>query len=83
MSAENRAAAGDEIEVELRLGTEPREIEVPEDLAAALAGNDPARARFEGLYYSARRGLVDPIRQAKTAETRQRRIDKTLTGLTS
>lgn len=87
VSAENRAAAGvaagDELEVELQLDTEPREIEVPEDLAAALAGNEPARARFEGLSYSAKRGLVDPIRQAKTAETRQRRIDKALTGLTS
>lgn len=87
VSAENRAAAGvaagDEIEVELQPDTAPREIEVPADLAAALAGDDPARARFEGLSYSAKRGLVDPIRQAKTPETRQRRIDKALTALTS
>lgn len=86
VSAENRAAAGvaagDEIEVELQPDTAPREIEVPADLAAALAGDDPAWARFEGLSYSAKRGLVDPIRQAKTPETRQRRIAKALTALT-
>ena len=40
LSAENRTAAGvaagDEVEVELRLDTEPREAVVPADLAAAL-----------------------------------------------
>src|SRR6476620_9925640 len=43
LSADNRAAAGvaggDEIDVDIELDTEPREVEVPAALAAALAGD--------------------------------------------
>lgn len=77
MSAENRAlagvAAGDEIEVDLRLDTEPREVEVPADFAAALA-NEDARAAFDALSYSNQRRHVLAIEGAKAAETRERRI---------
>jgi hypothetical protein len=41
LSAENRAAAGvaggDTVEVDLELDTAPREVDVPDDLASALA----------------------------------------------
>ena len=80
VSAENRAAAGvaggDEVDVEIELDTEPREIAVPPDLAAALAGEPDARAFFDGLSYSQQRRLVEPIEQAKQPETRQRRVGK-------
>jgi uncharacterized protein YdeI (YjbR/CyaY-like superfamily) len=83
ISAEVRAgagiSAGDTIEVAVELDTEPREVTVPEDLAAAM---DPeARRRFDALSYSAKRRLVIPIEDAKIAETRQRRIAKTVEGL--
>lgn len=83
ISAEVRAgakvAAGDTIEVSVELDTAPREVVVPEDLAAAM---DPeARRRFDALSYSAKRRLVMPVEDAKTAETRQRRIAKTVEGL--
>jgi uncharacterized protein YdeI (YjbR/CyaY-like superfamily) len=49
---------------------------VPADLTAALEGNDAARAAFERLSYSHRRRHVLAIEDAKTPETRQRRITK-------
>ncbi|CAM4093029.1 YdeI/OmpD-associated family protein [Paenibacillus alkaliterrae] len=80
LSAENRngagVAAGDEVEVELVLDTEPRELEVPADFSEALSGVPAARQFFDGLSYSNKRRFVLSIDGAKTAETRQRRIDK-------
>src|SRR3954469_19540617 len=38
--------AGDRVDVELELDTEPREVEVPEALSAALAGDQKAEAAF-------------------------------------
>jgi hypothetical protein len=85
LSAENRTAAGvaagDEVEVAVELDTEPREVPVPADLTAALAGDDGARAAFERLSYSHRRRHVLAIEEAKTPETRMRRIARTVDGL--
>lgn len=82
LSAENRAAAGvaagDEVDVEVELDTEPREVVVPADLGAALDGDSAARAAFERLSYSHRRRHVMAIEEAKTPETRQRRVAKAL-----
>jgi Bacteriocin-protection, YdeI or OmpD-Associated/Domain of unknown function (DUF1905) len=80
VSSENRAAAGvaagDELDVTLALDTAPREVEVPDDLAAALDAAPDARRFFEGMTYSDRRAQVMSIEGAKTPETRQRRIDR-------
>ena len=80
VSAENRAgagvAAGDEVEVEIQLDTEPREITVPPDLAEALEADAQARQFFDGLSYSQKRWYVEPIDQAKKPETRERRVAK-------
>ena len=82
VSAENRAGAGieagDEIDVELVLDTAPRQVTVPEDLATALTSEPAAKSFFEGLSYSQQRWFVLNVEGAKTAETRQRRIDKSL-----
>jgi Bacteriocin-protection, YdeI or OmpD-Associated/Domain of unknown function (DUF1905) len=82
LSRENRTAAGvaagDDVDVELELDDQPREVHVPDDLAAALAGDDAARATFEGLPYSHRLRHVLAIEGAKAAETRQRRVAKAL-----
>lgn len=69
-------AAGDEVDVELELDTEPREVTVPPDLAAALDGDADARRFFDGLSYSNKRRIVLSIEDARTAETRQKRITK-------
>ena len=85
VSAEHRAAAGiaagDEIEVELVLDEAPREVAVPADFAAALAGDAAAQEQFARLSYSNKRRHVLSIEDAKTAETRQRRIVKAIETL--
>ena len=73
--------AGDEVEVTLELDTEPRIIEVPEDLAAALKEGG-VTAVFDALAPSRRKEHVRQVTSAKAAETRQRRIDKIITTLT-
>ncbi len=73
--------AGDEVDVDLELDTEPREVTVPPDFAASLDGDADARRFFEGLSYSNRRRIVISIEDAKTAETRDRRIAKAVATL--
>jgi hypothetical protein len=74
-------AAGEEVDVELELDTARREVEVPADLATALDADPGARAAFDRLTYSNKRRIVEPIRDAKAPETRQRRIDKSIENL--
>ena len=85
LSQERRAAAGvaagDTVEVTLELDTEPRTVEVPDDLAAALAATPGARATFDALAYSTRKEHVRQVMEAKAQETRERRIAKIVAGL--
>ena len=74
-------AAGDTIEIDLQVDTEPREVTIPADLAAALDREPDARHFFDHLSYSNRRWHVLSIEGAKTDATRQRRIDKSITLL--
>lgn len=67
-------AAGDEVDVDLELDTEPREVSVPPDFAKALSRDAKAKRVFDALSYSNRQRLVLSIEGAKTDETRQRRI---------
>ena len=76
-----RVAAGDMVDVDLELDAEPRTVTLPDDFAAALDGEEGARRRFDGLSYSHQRQHVLAIEDAKTPETRQRRIDKALAML--
>lgn len=71
-------AGGDEIDVDLELDTAPREVDVPADLAAALDAEPVAKAFFDSLSYSNKRRHVLGIEGAKTDETRQRRIAKSV-----
>ena len=85
LSQERRAAAGVEagqtVEITLELDTEPRTVDVPDDLAAALAERPGLRAAFDALSYSTRKEHVRQVETAKAAETRQRRIAKIVAGL--
>ena len=69
---------GDPIRVTLTVADAPREVNVPADFAAALAADDRARAFFEKLSNSMQRYHVDNINAAKSADTRQRRVDKAI-----
>ncbi len=85
ISVENRAnagvEAGDEVDIEIELDTAPREVTVPADLAAALDAEPEARRTFDGLSYSLRSWHVLQAEGAKTPETRQRRIEKSVSTL--
>ena len=70
--------AGEDVDVELELDTEPREVTVPPDFAAALDADTAAKRFFDGLSYSNKRRIVEPIADAKTPETRQRRIESSI-----
>jgi hypothetical protein len=80
LSAEHRAgagvAAGDEVDVDVELDTEPREVEVPPDLAAALDAEPTVRSAFDALPLSHRRQHVRAVEEARAPETRRRRIAK-------
>jgi hypothetical protein len=85
LSREVRAAAGvqagDTAQLRLELDTKPREVEVPEALAKALAADDAARAAFERLAYTHRKEYARWVAEAKRDETRERRVAKTIEEL--
>jgi hypothetical protein len=70
--------AGDPITVTLTVEHAARTVDVPADLLAAFKSAPGTQAFFEGLSNSVQRLHVDNIAAAKTDETRQRRIDKTI-----
>lgn len=71
-------AAGDEVDVDVELDVSPREVNVPQDFTEALDGDAEAKRFFDGLSYSNKRRFVLSIEEAKTPETRQRRIAKAI-----
>ena len=72
---------GDSVTVIVERDDRPRTVDVPEDLAAALK-KAKARAAFDALSFSHRREHVMWIEEAKRAETRARRVNRTVEGLT-
>ncbi|HKD98540.1 MAG TPA: YdeI/OmpD-associated family protein [Micromonosporaceae bacterium] len=80
VSAEHRAAAGvaagEEHDVDVELDTDPREVEVPEDLAAALAVNRAARDFFDTLSNSNKSAYTIWVADAKKEDTRRSRVEK-------
>jgi bacteriocin resistance YdeI/OmpD-like protein/uncharacterized protein DUF1905 len=67
-------AAGDTVGVLVESDDAPRTVEVPDDIAAALAGAAGARAAFDAASFSHRREWVESVEEAKRAETRARRV---------
>jgi uncharacterized protein YdeI (YjbR/CyaY-like superfamily) len=85
VSAENRAAAGvrggETHDIDLSLDAAPREVQLPSDFAAALAGDPEARRTFDALSPSNKGYHVSSIEGAKTDETRRRRLEKSVAAL--
>lgn len=73
--------AGDKIDVTLEMDTEPRTVELPEDLAAALGKAKGARAAFDASAPSKRKEFVRQVVEAKAQDTRERRIAKIVAEL--
>ena len=76
-------SAGDTIDVDLELDTQPRDVEVPPELAKALSREAKAKKYFESLSYSGKFRLVAPIANGKTSETRERNLAKAMQALKS
>jgi hypothetical protein len=72
---------GDEVDVEIALDDQPREVELPEPLAEALAADAQARAAFEALSFTNRKEMARSIAEAKRPETRERRLAAALAEL--
>ena len=85
VNADNRAGAGvaggDQVDVDIALDTAPREVAVPADFAAALDAEPDARRTFDKLSNSNKGWHTSQIEGAKTDETRQRRIGRSIDAL--
>ena len=68
------AQAGDEVDVTIELDAAPREVEVPEALAVALAADPEASAAFGRMAFTHRKEYARWVAEAKREETRQRRV---------
>jgi hypothetical protein len=84
-SADHRAASGlkggDAVEVEIGIDRAPRTVDLPADFQAALDAEPAAKATFDKLSNSMKGYHVSQVTTAKTEETRQRRIQKSITVL--
>ena len=85
VNAQNREAAGvaggDTIDVDIELDTAPRVVTLPKDFAGALEKDAKAKKTFDALSPSNKGWHVSSIEGAKTDETRQRRIAKSIAAL--
>jgi uncharacterized protein YdeI (YjbR/CyaY-like superfamily) len=77
LSAAHREAsglkAGDPVEVTLEIDDEPRTVDVPPELAEALS-KAGLKEKFDGLSFSKRKEFARQVAEAKTQETRDRRL---------
>ncbi|HJS71112.1 MAG TPA: YdeI/OmpD-associated family protein [Acidimicrobiia bacterium] len=74
---------GAELSVILELDESAREVDLPEELAAALDADPEAKRRFDDLSYSHRREHARHVAEAKKADTRVRRAQKVVADLHS
>ena len=72
---------GDEVTIMLESDTEPRVIEIPDQLQKAFKAEKEAKVRFEKLSYTHQKEYVSWINEARKEETRQSRIVKTIAAL--
>ena len=75
------AKVGDPVDVMIELDTEPRVIEVPMELEAALRRDRAARAAWIRLAPSHQREYAGYVAEAKRQETRTRRAERTIEAL--
>lgn len=72
---------GDEITATIVPDVAERTVDVPEDLAAALAAGPGLRAAFDALTYSQRKEHARAVGEAKKPETRARRVQAVVDSL--
>jgi len=71
-------APGDEADVVIAPDDDPREVEIPDALGAALDADPGARRAFDALAYTHRKEFARWVAEAKRPETRERRVAGTL-----
>ena len=76
-------AFGDTVEVTVARDERPRVVEIPADLAAALAANPVAQAAFDRLSFTNRKEIATSVAEAKRPETRERRLAAAMARLGS
>lgn len=85
LSAENReaagVAAGETVQVTIVVDDAPREVVLPEDLAAAMTAS--ARKHYDTLSFTHRKEWVRWVEEAKKPETRAARVAKTVEALSA
>lgn len=81
--AKTGKTGGDEVEVTLEHDTAPRTVDVPPALQAALDADPVATAAWERLAPSHRKAHAASVADAKTDETRERRVAKAIEKLRS
>ena len=79
--AEMSLNPGDQVDVLVELDDAPREVEVPDELAAALGADPDARAAFERLSFTHRKEYAKWVAEAKRPATKADRAAKTLQRL--
>ncbi|MFB7249945.1 YdeI/OmpD-associated family protein [Microbacterium sp. NPDC056234] len=79
--AEMGLEIGQDVDATITVDTAEREVEVPPALAEALDADPALRASFDALSYSKRKEHARQVAEAKTEETRDRRVLKVLAAL--
>jgi len=70
--------AGQTVTVGLELDEQPRDVAVPDDLAAALREDPTVEAAFTALSFTHRREYVEWVESARRDDTRRRRVERTV-----
>jgi hypothetical protein len=85
LSKANRSALavdiGDTVTAVITVDEAPREVELPAELATALAAHPEARAAYEKLAFTHRKEYATWVAEAKRPETRERRVTQTIERL--
>jgi hypothetical protein len=73
--------AGESLTVGLEYDAEPRMVDLPEVLRAALEADPAGAAAFEKLSYTRKKEFIQWVTGAKRAETQRRRMEQAMAGL--
>ena len=72
---------GDSITIELELDTAPRTVDLPADLAKAIAQDTKAISAWKELSYTNKKEMARSLEDAKRPETRARRLAQAVESL--
>ena len=74
---------GERVDVVISRDDRPRVLEIPAELAAALAADPEAQAAFDRLSFTNRKEIATSVAEAKRPETRERRLAAAMARLRS